>query len=138
MDIAVNYLAIVATTVVNIVLGFLWYGPVFGKPWMREMGFTQEDMKAAQQKGMGKTYALMVVGALVLNYVLAQFVVLFGATDYSSALQLAFWAWLGFVATTMLGQVFWESKSWTLYVINTAYYLVAISIAAVILAMWPA
>lgn len=138
MEIAINYLAVLAATVVNMVLGFLWYGPLFGKPWMREMGFTEEHMKEAQAKGMGTTYAIMAVGALVTNYVLAHFVVLLGVMDISMALQLAFWTWLGFYATTMLGQVLWESKSWTLYAINVAYYLVALGIAASILAMWPA
>src|SRR3989338_1155955 len=120
MDVAINYLAVVGATVVNMVLGFLWYGPVLGKVWMREMGFSGEHMSAAQQKGMTKTYIIMGLSALVLNYVLAHFVVLLNIVD-----------------TTMLGQVLWEGKSWTLYAINAGYYLVALGVAAVILVSFP-
>src|SRR3989344_3255383 len=137
MDVAINYLAVVGATVVNMVLGFLLYGPVLGKVWMREMGFSGEHMSAAQQKGMTKTYIIMGLSALVLNYVLAHFVVLLNIVDTTMALQLAFFSWLGFIATTMLGQVLWEGKSWTLYAINAGYYLVALGVAAVILVSFP-
>jgi hypothetical protein len=32
---SVNFLAILAAAVANLLLGFLWYGPLFGKPWMK-------------------------------------------------------------------------------------------------------
>ncbi|MBI3341870.1 DUF1761 domain-containing protein, partial [Candidatus Curtissbacteria bacterium] len=38
MEFQINYMAVVAAAVVNMVLGFLWYGPLFGKPWMKMMG----------------------------------------------------------------------------------------------------
>lgn len=141
MDVNVNIFAVVAATVVNIVIGFLWYGPVFGKAWMREMGYNDEHMRRAQEKGMTVSYVLMAVGALVLNYVLAHVLVqaemaFGGPLDPGMAMVGAFWMWLGFIATTMLGQVLWESKSWTLYALNVAYYLVAMEIAAVIIATW--
>lgn len=140
MDIAINYFAVVAATVINIVLGFLWYGPVFGKPWMREMGFTAEHMRAAQAKGMTQSYIIMAVGALILNYVLAhvlmQAELAFGALDVGMAMVGAFWMWLGFIATTMVGQVLWEGKSWTLYALNVGYYFVAMEVAAIIIALW--
>ena len=34
------------------VIGFLWYGPVFGKMWIHLMDFTSEHMEAAKTKGM--------------------------------------------------------------------------------------
>ena len=34
----VNWLAIVAGMVANMVVGALWYGPLFGKRWMKELG----------------------------------------------------------------------------------------------------
>lgn len=36
----VNYLAILVAAVLSMVLGFLWYGPLFGKEWTKLMGVT--------------------------------------------------------------------------------------------------
>lgn len=33
-----NWMAVAASTVAAFILGGLWYGPLFSKPWMREMG----------------------------------------------------------------------------------------------------
>ena len=35
----INYLAILACAIVAMPVGFLWFGPLFGKAWQREMGF---------------------------------------------------------------------------------------------------
>jgi len=34
----INWVAVIASTVAAFILGGLWYGPFFSKPWMREMG----------------------------------------------------------------------------------------------------
>jgi len=34
----ISWIAVIASTVAAFVLGGLWYGPLFSKPWMREMG----------------------------------------------------------------------------------------------------
>ncbi|HLD39833.1 MAG TPA: DUF1761 family protein, partial [Candidatus Nanoarchaeia archaeon] len=33
-----NYLAVLVAAIAAYVVGFLWYGPVFGKKWMALMG----------------------------------------------------------------------------------------------------
>jgi len=48
---AINYLAVLVATVVNFVLGGLWYSPLlFGKKWMALMNVTEEEIK---KKGGG-------------------------------------------------------------------------------------
>lgn len=119
------------------VLGSLWYGPVFGKPWMKLMGYTEENMKSAKAKGgMWKLYALAFLGALVTAFVLAHFVSYVTPTTFSEGLQLGFWAWLGFIATTLLGSVLWEQRSWKLYFLNAAHHLVNLLVMSTILTMW--
>ena len=132
----INYFAVLGASVASIVLGFLWYGPLFGKQWLQLMKFDKKKMSGMKNKGMGKTYAVMIVGTLVTSYVLAHFVDYLDATAIAGALQAAFWIWLGFVATVMLGTVLWEGKSWRLYFLNAAYWLVNLAVMAVILAVW--
>ncbi len=139
MDIPINYLAVVACGVSAMVLGYLWYGPIFGKKWQALMGFTPETMMGMKQSPT-QSYIFMAVGSLVLAYVLAHVLGIsekaWGMMDVSTALQGGFWMWLGFVATTQIGVVLWENKSWNLFFLNTAYSLVSIEVMAVILALW--
>ena len=134
--VSINYWAVLAATVAAIVVGFLWYGPLFGKTWMRLMGFDKKKMDKNMKKGMTKTYIIMVITSLVTSYVLAHFVKYHGTT-ISDALQTAFWVWLGFIATIQIGIVLWEGKPWKLYFINTAHQLVNLAVMATILASWP-
>src|SRR5688572_1633570 len=55
-----NYLAILVAAVAGMAVGFFWYGPLFGKIWVKLSGFTKEDMEKAQAKGMTKTYVLVI------------------------------------------------------------------------------
>ena len=56
--VTINYIAVLVAAIVNMVLGFLWYGPLFGKQWIQMMNFDKKKMAEAKRKGMGKTYAV--------------------------------------------------------------------------------
>ena len=128
---------VVVAAVIGFAIGWAWYSDMlFGKSWRREMGVTDQQMQEAKAKGfkgMQKQMALGFVSALVMSYVLANFIQTASATTVMSAMILAVWAWVGFIATVMLGQVLWEEKSWKLYSINAGYYLVSILVMAGIL-----
>ena len=134
--VSINYWAVLAAAVASHILGFLWYGPLFGKQWMKLMGFSEKQMKGKSQKGMGKTYTIMTVSALVTSYILAHFVDYVQALTVMEAITLGFWVWLGFLATTQIGSVLWEQKPAKLYFINTAYSLVNLCVMSVILTVW--
>ncbi len=140
VEVPINYLAVLVSTVAAMVVGFLWYGPLFGKPWMELSVFTQEKMEAAKAKGMGKSYFLMIIGALVMSYVLAHALIFASAylhvEGIVAGLTAGFWNWLGFIAPVTLGTVIWEGKPWKLWFINAGYYLVALLVMGVILAVW--
>ncbi len=135
-QVPVNYLAVFLAGVSNMVIGFLWYGPLFGKPWMKYVGFTPEKLKKAQ-KNMGPTYGLMFVSALVMAYALFHFIWYAAPGSYTLfiAVKTAVWAWLGFIATTILSGFMFspERKSYKLYFIDAGYYLAALVVMAVII-----
>lgn len=134
-NVEVNYLAVFVSAIVSMIIGSIWYGPLFGKQWMSLMGFTQKDIEKAKKKGMGKLYFAGFVSALVMAFVLAHFVGVF-ATTVMEGIQTAFWIWIGFFATVMLGSVLWEGKSVKLYILNVAYYIVNLIIISTILVLW--
>ena len=139
--IPVNYVAVLVGAVFSMFLGFLWYGPLFGKTWAQLQGWTEESMAAAKARGgMGKKYALMFVGSLVMSFVLAHALIFASvylqASGVSAGLTAGFWNWLGFIAPVTLSSVLWEGKPWKLWLINNAYYLVYLMAAGVLLAVW--
>lgn len=136
MSSSINYLAIVAAGVASTIIGTMWYTVLFGKQWTRFMGITEVRMGEMKKRGMGKIYGANFAATLVMAFVLAQFVSAWNITDMFGALRLAFWIWLGFIATTMLGSIFWENKPAKLYAINVGFQFVSLAVMTVILALW--
>ena len=137
----VNYLAVLVAAVASMIIGSLWYGPLFGKPWMALMGMTPEKIAAAKGKSMAMNYGLMFVGSFVMSFVLAHSLFFVTSTYIHTTylivgMTVGFWSWLGFVAPVTLGSVLWENKSWNLWLLNNGYYIVTLVVMGVILALW--
>ncbi|MCC7522835.1 DUF1761 domain-containing protein [Candidatus Uhrbacteria bacterium] len=138
----VNFLAVLAAAAASFVLGWVWFGPLFGKPWMKAMGISASDIEKSKKEGMGKTMALNAVGTLVMAYVMAHSMVF--ATTYlnisgvSAGLQGGLWNWLGFMAPVIMGDQLWGGKPWKLFPITAGYYLVSLCLMGVIISLWPA
>ncbi len=139
MDIPLNYFAILVAAIVNMVIGSLWYGPVFGKAWMSMTGLTYDSMKGMAMKPW-QAMSLGFIAALVMNYMLAHSLVFTSAytqtAGASAGLMTGFCAWLGFVAPVTLGVVLWEGKPWKLWILNAGYYLVVLLAAGFVLGSW--
>jgi hypothetical protein len=130
----VNYVAVLGAAIVSMVIGYVWYGPLFGKMWEREMKMKMES------KNMGKSYGLMFAGSLFMAFVLSHATIFASTylqvTGVSAGLMSGFFNWLGFVAPVTLGSVLWEGKSWKLWSLNNGYYLVTLMVMGSLLAVW--
>ena len=140
--ISINYWAVVVSAVASMVIGFLWYGPLFGKAWSKLMGWgdmTPEKMKEMQKKAMSG-YAIQFVGALLMAYTLAHALIFasayLNASGWSAGLMAGFWNWLGFVVPVTVGSMLWEGKPVKLWFLNAGYFLVNLLLMGVILALW--
>lgn len=130
---SVNLLALVASVVVYMALGFLWYSPIlFAKSWMKLMGHSPESMKTAQSE-MGTLYLLSALGALVMAFVLAQLFKWILPATVSAALGLSFMLWLGFIAPIQFTDVLFGKRPMNLFLINTSYQLVGILLMGAIM-----
>ena len=132
----VNITAVLVAAIASFVIGGLWYGPLFGKLWVKLSGFGKKELKAAKEKGVGMTYVLGFIATLVTAYVLAFFVDYTQATTINAGIQTGSWIWLGFVAPVLIGSVLWEGKPFKLFVLNAAHWLVSLGVMASILAVW--
>lgn len=132
-QVTLNYAAIIVTTLISIVISFVWYlKPVFGKQWMKLANLTDESIKSGATVAMSS----MLVLSFVTNYVLAHFVQFAGATDWWNGAVTGLWIWLGFVGAITLSNVLFEKRPFGLFVINAGYQLVNLIIAGAILAAW--
>ena len=104
-----------------------------GNAKVSQAEFQNEGLKLAK-------YFLAGLGSLLLSFVLAHALVFASAylkaSGVSAGLMAGFWNWLGFIVPLTLGSVLWEGKSWKLWTLNNAYYLVQLSIFGIILALW--
>lgn len=136
INLSTNWVTVLAAAVASMILGFLWYSPIlFGKEWMELSGIKKSDMAKAKKK-MAATYTVAFLVAIITSFVLKQFIDLFYIVNLFDAVQLAFWIWFGFVATTLIGGILYEGKSWKLFVINSGYQLASIMLMAVVLSYW--
>ena len=60
-----NILAIIVAGLVPMVLGALWYGPIFGKQWLSSMGKTNEEM---EPNNMALSYGGALLVAMLISF----------------------------------------------------------------------
>lgn len=141
----VNYLAVIAVAVANMVIGYAWYGPLFGKTFMEGMGWNPNDMEAVKARmantNMPLTYLQTFIGALLMAYVLAHVlwaysIALPTTEGISAGLQGGFWLWLGIVAPVIWGKRLWEQKAFKYVAVDLGYYLIVLLVGGVILSLW--
>jgi hypothetical protein len=58
-----NFYSFFLAAAVPLVVGFVWYGPLFGNTWMKEMGFTKESLAG---QNMALTFVLTYVFSLCI------------------------------------------------------------------------
>ena len=142
----VNLLAVLVAGIVPMVVGALWYGPLFGKRWLQLMETTAEEI---QEKGINplKTYGVSFLLALVTASILAQlFAGMGGAArvvsiagksgDALAGVYLALMALIAFILPVGYQSVAYEGRKVGLFWLNLGYNGVALLGQAVIVAAW--
>lgn len=127
----INWLSVILAAVSSFVVGGIWYGPIFGKAWMKAFNLTEENL-ATRNLAMvfGLSFILTLIAAINLE--------MFIGADAS----LSFGAFAGFAAgvgwvATFLGILYlFEKQSLAGFFINAGYCIVALTLMGVILGAW--
>src|SRR5882757_986910 len=108
MELKINIAAILVAVVVNFILGFIWYTPLFGKIWGKEMGY-DPNMKP-ETKVFVKGMIFMIVGNFLFAWVFAQNMAAWSFVPgmkemgaLPSALNATIFTWIGFYLPGHLG-----------------------------------
>lgn len=136
--IQVNMLAVLLAVIANFILGFLWYTPLFGNAWAKEMGFDNTIKPKGGEIAKGMIF--MIIGNFFLAYVFAHNIAAWnfvpGMDQMSTVAKIVssvVFTWLGFFLPIDLNSVAWEKRSWKLFGINTGYHFMMLLVASVIL-----
>lgn len=127
-----NIWAILVATLSTFLVGWLWYGPLFGKSWMTATGLTEEQL---QQGNMGKIFGLAFIFELIMAFNLAMFL-----NDPSIGLQegtfYGFLTGFGWVFFALAVNALYEQKSWKYIMVNGGYWTVTFTVMGLILGAW--
>lgn len=126
-----NLWAILAASVVPFLIGFLWYGPLFGKTWQKEVGLSDKDMK---DTNMMQVFGLSFLANLVAVYVLAGLLNKdLGNLDWVNGATVGLWIGLAFQATVLATHYLFTRSSLKQWIIDSVYSIVTITAAGAIL-----
>lgn len=121
-------------------LSYVWYTPLFGKAWAKEMGFDPSEQPATP--ALIKSLLLTVLSVFLIALVLANNMAVWTPSTwgiagkdlpkYAQALQAGIFTWMGFFLSNLLLGVAWEKRSWKLFAIDAGYYLMLLLVLSFI------
>jgi Protein of unknown function (DUF1761) len=128
-----NYVAVAVCAVIYWLLGGLWFGVLFSKPWMALEHVTEEQ---ARSMNPVLPYVVSFLLNLVIAYALAQLCLWRNATTAARGASLGILVWIGFVGPITYTTYMYEMRPWQLFTINQFYPLVGLALMGAILGGW--
>jgi len=116
-----HWIAIVLAALAGFLVGGLWYGPLFGKAWMKARGITPESAAGANMPLIfGTTFVLNLVAAFMLDHLYQTHDAPLGL-HYS--LVVAAIIGVGFVATSFGVNYLFSRQPRSLFFIDAGYWI---------------
>jgi hypothetical protein len=131
--ISLNWLAVGVATLAKFFLGWIWFGPLFGKLWRQLVGMSEARMKAI----IGKAIVYDLVTTFILSTVLAYVVRYAGATFWAQGAVIGFLCWLGFIGSTTFAATLYEQRPLKFWFLTNSYHAIALAVMGAILVVWP-
>lgn len=136
-----NFGLILLATVLQFILGALWYSPLmFGKVWMSVMevsNYSKEELQK-MQKSMMPFYGVQIILTLITTFVLANNLAFNNLTG-AAAYGYAFFMWFGYMMPVAVSSVIFGStkrKFWAKQIgIMLGMELIGIMLATLILTL---
>jgi hypothetical protein len=123
---------VIACVIVQMVIGMLWYGPIFGESWSKMHGITR-DPKKANFSAMAPALAVNIIGNLIQVMVLGRILTLTRFSNMLAPVIVVALLWLAFNASVTATGYSYMKKPTTLLAIDVFYSLVAWELMTVII-----
>jgi hypothetical protein len=128
-----NYAAVFVSALAYWILGALWYGLLFNKPWMALENISMESAKAMNPV---LPYVVTFALNLLIAFVLAQICIWRSANSAARGAALGILLWIGFVGPVTFTTYMYEMRPMQLFEINEFYPLVGFCLMGAILGTW--
>lgn len=128
----INRGAVFLAVVLHQVLGYLWYGVFFAKPWLAGLGKTLSDLDPSAPL----PYILDVIGWLLASLVMAWLVVRLDIRSARSGAMLGFALWLGLAVPAVVPHYAFIGLKPIVTAIDCGDLLVAFLMTGAILGAW--
>jgi hypothetical protein len=128
-----NYAAVFVSALAYWILGALWYGLLFSKPWMALENISMESAKAMNPV---LPYVVTFALNLLIAFVLAQICIWRSANTAARGAALGIFLWIGFVGPVTFTTYMYEMRPMQLFAINEFYPLVGFCLMGGILGAW--
>ncbi len=134
-----NYFAVVVASVLAMILGALWYGPLFGRAWMRVIGVAEMDDET-RKKMQAQAMPLYVLQFMLLLVQVTMIALITAYFDWTVSLLAMAFFYVAFIIPTLAGSAMWNNDSakiaWMRFGIQAGYQAVMCVIFALVLGMW--
>ena len=135
-----NYLAILACAVLSMVIGAIWYGPMFGRKWMEIVGANPDDQERRKQmqKEAMPLYIIQFILTLVQVYVLNGLLIWTNAAG--KEVPVALWICFGLIMPVVAGSAMWNNDPkkvvWARFLIQMGYQFILFLVFGYVLGAW--
>lgn len=128
-----NWWAILVATAAAFALGYVWYGPVFGKAWLAALGKTEDELQPSPTP-----FVVSFVAALATCVVVAALMNGLGMTGVADGAVFGLLTGVGFIAAAMASDSAFCGWGWKLWAIQAGYRVAYSVIMGAIIGSWPA
>jgi len=128
----ISYVWIVIAAVVQWLFGGFWYGVIFRKSWKKLVGLSEGE----KPKNWIFALASGLIACLLLSFIMAHIFAVTHVRLFSDGFSVGVACWLGFMAPPLFAQHVFEGRRANLFVMNAAYWLIAMGIGSAILAVF--
>ncbi len=132
---AVNWLAVIVCAALSMVIGFIWYGPLFSKPWAILTGWTSEKSAALPKSKLVTSYVMAFIAAFVISSVLAIVLLAVKANGIADGIITAIVLWVGFTGATIGVNMTFERRPLSLFGIEAGFHLLTLIIYSIVLSV---
>ena len=101
-------------------IGALWFGPLFGKLWLKYSNWDPEQIKKTAKQTMMRSMLISFIAQIVMAVILAYVLGYMKVQTVVEAVKIAFLLGVGFIATTTINGHLWHTDKLEFFLINLA------------------
>ncbi len=128
-----NYAAVFISALAYWLLGALWFGVLFSKPWMALENITMEQAKSMNPV---LPYVVSFLLNLLIAYALSQVCIWRNANTAGRGASVGVLLWIGFIGPITYTTYMYEMRPKELFAINQFYPLAGMVLMGAILGAW--